>query len=149
MPFRNSSVSYMYHTQLPYPHRSSNAVKFLPMPTIPSSTIQTPPLSGIPQLIQMLDNQHICIKEPLHTILRTSVLRPLQLSRLDRSCYAFLPADICEVVDCLLYSCLRALVNNELLKLKLVLVLDVNGLNSFLNPLLNINKQLRLTTKYF
>jgi len=70
----------------------------------------------------MLNNRKIRIQKPPHTILRTALLALLQFPASDRPCHALLPADICEIVDRLLYPGFLGLVHDELLELLLVFV---------------------------
>ena len=57
----------------------------------------------IPHRIQMFYNRKIRIQEPIHTILRASLLILVQLSTSYCASYAFLPADVGEGVD----SCMQ------------------------------------------
>ena len=47
----------------------------------------------------MLDNREIRIQKPIHTILRTALLAFLQLPASNRARYAFLPADIRQIMN--------------------------------------------------
>jgi len=68
----------------------------------------------------MLNYRKIRIQKPINTVLRTALLVLLQLATSNRSRYAFLPADIRQVVYGLLYPGLLTLIHDELLKLLLV-----------------------------
>ena len=47
----------------------------------------------------MLQYSIIRIEEPIHTILRTALLAPVQLPTRDPLGHTLFPADVCEVVD--------------------------------------------------
>ena len=53
----------------------------------------------IPHIVQMLNDREIRIQEPIHTILRTSLLVLIKLSASNCPRDAFLPADIGEGVN--------------------------------------------------
>lgn len=55
--------------------------------------------SADPHLLQMLDDGKVGIKIPLHAVLRTTLLAPIEFSILDRPRHAFLPAHVREVVN--------------------------------------------------
>ena len=47
----------------------------------------------------MANDGHIRIQESIHTVLRANLLVPIQLPASNRTCYAFLPANVGERVD--------------------------------------------------
>jgi len=84
--------------------------------------LASPALRLVPHRLQMLDNRQVSIQKPIHTVLRASLLSPLQLPAANRPRNAFLPADIRQIVNGLLDSCFLGLIVNEHLQLLLVTV---------------------------
>jgi hypothetical protein len=61
--------------------------------------LASPALRLVPHRLQMLDNRHVSIQKPIHTVLCASLLSPLQLPAANRPRNAFLPADIRQIVN--------------------------------------------------
>lgn len=80
------------------PHPISYISPSPPSSSTPSIPTSPSPLLRIPHILQLLDNQEIRVQKPIHTVLRTALLRLIQLPALDRARDAFRPADIGEVV---------------------------------------------------
>jgi len=99
--------------------------------TNPASCTLTKPSEGvcslrhIPHALQVLDNSQVAIQEAIDAVLGTRLLVLVELAALDGARDAFVPADIRQVMHRLLYPRLLALIDDELLQLRLVFVREL------------------------
>ena len=87
---RKSSFSF----QCMPPHSLEMLNDHHPIHPVPAIVLQSP------HLLQMPDDRHIRIHEPIHAVAHARFLAAVEGAGGDFRCDAFAEADVCEAVDC-------------------------------------------------